>query len=184
MITVKNFFTRWTLALLLLLTVITVPVGSLVFAGEALAVTTANITITVTPGAVGISVNATSYDFGTIITGGTGFTLTSYFGITNSSTVITNHSIGVTAATWTGGATAWTHSNTATAGADTIGMNANAAGTWGVSDVIVKSSALNNIKTNQAATTGYAFGLEVLLPTSTTVNDQKTNVVQITVSAS
>lgn len=168
------------LALFFLLT----PVVPMAFAqGEAYAVTTANITITVTPGIIGISINATTYNYGYLSVGTTANTSAAWFGITNSSTVITNHSIGVVNATWTGGATAWTHSNTATAGADTVGLVANAAGVYGVGDVIVKSSALNNIKTNLAATTNYEFGMGILMPTSSTVADQKTNVVQITVSA-
>jgi hypothetical protein len=181
-LSVKNHLTRLFLAFVLV--VLLCPVVTGILASEAQAVTTANITITVTPGAIGITINATTYAYGTIITSGTANSSSSYFGITNASTVITNHSIGVTGATWTGGATAWTHSNTATAGVDTIGMVANSAGAWGTGDVIVKSSALNNIKTNQAVTTSYDFGLGILLPTSTTVTDQKTNVVQITVSAS
>lgn len=147
--------------------------------------TTANITITITPGVIGISCNVSTYAVGTVYTGTSVNTSTTVWAkITNSSTVVTNHSIGVTGATWTGGATAWTHSPTATPGADTIGMNANKGGTWGTGDVIVKSSALNNIATNQAASTDYTFGISILMPTSTTVNDQKTNVLQIIVSAS
>lgn len=181
-LSIKNIYTRLFLTLALLCLIM--PALSLsIMAGEAEAVTTANITITVTPGVIGISCNATSYAFGTVLAGATANTTVTQFAITNTSTVVTNHSIGVTGATWTGGATPWTHSGTATAGVDTIGMVSNRGGTWGAGDVIVKSTALNNIYANCPATTNYAFGVGILLPTSSTVNDQKTNVVQITVSA-
>jgi hypothetical protein len=181
-ITLKGIIGRLVVTLALLVLICPV-LGGIVLAGEAQAVTTANITITVTPGAIAISVNATTYDFGTVITSGTAQTDTSYFGIDNTSTVVTNHSIAVLNNTWTGGATAWTHSDNATAGADTVGLSSNKGGTWGVSDIIVKYATPNNIATSQAATTDYSFGLKIYLPTSTTVTDEKTNTVQVTVSA-
>jgi hypothetical protein len=154
------------------------------FPMTAMAATTADVTITVTPGAIGISDNVTSIDFGTVITSGTAQTDTAWVGITNTSTVETDHTIAVTGNTWTGGATAWTHSDTATAGADTVGLKSNRGGTWGVSDVIVKYATPNYIYENCPATTNYDYGLQILLPTSTTVNDQKTNTVRVTVAAS
>lgn len=181
---IRGFYTR--VLLLLALLAVILPVGTIVFASPVEAVTTANITITVTPGVIGISCNVSEspgYDFGTVLVGTTAQTDEEYFGIDNTSTVLTNHSIGVTAATWTGGATAWTHDDSATPGADTIGVKANKGGTWGVGDIIVKTDASTDIATNQAITTDYSFGLELLMPTSSTVNNQKTNVVQVTVSA-
>lgn len=178
----KNYLLRlFVIASILAMAVIFCPIG--LWASPIEAYTTANITITVTPGVIGISLNQTSWNAGIVYVGNAIDTNTVSFGIDNTSTVITNHSIGVTGTTWTGGATAWTHSNTATPGADTIGMLANKSGTWGVGDITIKSSSLGNIATNQAANTDYSFGLRILMPTSSTVTDQKTNVVQITVSA-
>lgn len=174
----KNYLLRLVvIASILTMAVLFCPIG--LWAAPAEAQTTANITITITPGVIGCSINATTWAVGTVYVGMTANTSVNYFGIDNTSTVIANFSIGVTGATWTGGATAWTHSATATAGADTVGLRAND----GTGSVIVKSSSLLNIKTNQAASTDFNFGLEIFVPTSSTVTDQKTNVCQVTVSA-
>jgi hypothetical protein len=147
-----------------------------------LAATTADITITATPTFLSISVDPTSYGFGTIAASSTPNSTTDHFTVTNSSNVITNHTIAVTSATWTGGV-GWTHSDTATPGSDTVGMKANKGGTWGAGDVIVKSAAPNNIATSQAATTNYSFGLQLVAPTAFTDGVQKSNTVRITVTS-
>lgn len=181
-ISLKNGLTRLLLPFILL--VMICPLATGIFAGDARAATTADVTVNVTPGAIGITDNVTSINFGTVVTSGTAQTLTAYVGITNTSTVITDHTIAVTGDTWTGGATPWTHDDTATAGADTVGLKANRGGTWGVSDVIVKYASPNYIYENCPVTTNYDYGLQILLPTSTTVNDEKTNTVRVTVAAS
>ena len=172
------------LGLLRILAVVALLAITALLPASAMAATTADVTIEVTPGAIGISDNVTTIDFGTVITSGTAQTDTAWVGITNTSTVVSDHTIAVTGETWTGGATAWTHSDTATAGADTVGLKANRGGTWGVSDVIVKYASPNYIYENCPATTNYDYGLQILIPTSTTVNDEKTNTVRVTVSAS
>lgn len=132
----------------------------------AFALTTADVDINATPEYVAISVNNTTYSFGTVAASSVNNTTTAYFYIDNTSTVQTDQTIKVTAASWSGGVT-WTHSDTATPGADTAGLKANKGGTWGVGDVIVKAAAaFNNIAENQGATTDYGFGLQLLAPTS------------------
>lgn len=153
--------------------------------GEALALTTADVSVNATPSYISISiaVDNQTYSFGTVATSATPSTGTSYFPVTNLSTVITNQSIKVTSATWTGG-TGWTHDDTATAGADTVGLTANKGGAWGVGDVIVKAAAaFNNIAASQAVTTDYSFGLKLYAPTSFSDGTLKTNTVRITATA-
>lgn len=170
--------------LLILMAVVGLPLGTMANADRAEAVTTANITITVTPGAVALSCNVSSLAFGTVAVSGTSNTSTSYVGITNTSTVEGDFTIAVTANSWTGGATPWTHSDTATADADQCGMNSNRGGTWGTGDVIVKYTSPNYIFENCPSSTNFDFGLSMVMPTSSTVVDQKTNEVQVTVAAS
>lgn len=181
-ISIKNHLTR-----LLVVLAFLVMVGPALVLGNsapAQAVTTANITITVTPGVIGISCNASTLVLGTVLVNTTSNTSTSHFGITNSSTIEADFTIAVTGNTWTGGSTAWTHSDAATAGVDQCGMNSNRGGTWGTGDVVVKYASPNYIYEDCALLTDFDFGLSMVMPTSSTVNDQKTNVVQVTVAAS
>lgn len=148
----------------------------------AFAATTADVTVTATPQYLAITVAPTTYDFGVVAASSNTTTdNTSHFTVTNTSSVTTNMTISVTGATWTGG-TVWTHSDTAAPAANTVGLWANAGGTFGTADVIVKNAAPNQIKTNQAATTNFYFGLDLLAPTSFADGVQKTNTVRITVS--
>jgi len=144
------------------------------------AATTANITVNATPAFVGISCNVASYDYGVVAASSTTNTTTSYFGITDSSTVQTDQTIGVTG-NWTGG-TGWTHAEDGNAGADTAGLLANLAGTWGVSDIIVKYASPNYIYENNTAGNDYAFGLGLQAPTSYSDGAEKTVTVQVTAS--
>lgn len=145
--------------------------------------TTADVTITVTPALIEVSDNVSSIDFGTLNVGATSNTSTDFVGITNTSNIQTDQTIAVTGNTWTGGATPWTHSDTATAGADTAGLYSNRGGTWGSGDVIVKYSSPNYIYEDCPATTDYDYGLSMIMPTSSTVYDQKTNTVRIEAGA-
>ena len=151
-------------------------------AGAVFAATTADVAVNATPAYVSITCNKTAegYGFGTVAVSTNYTTATGYFGITNSSSVITNQTIAVTGATWTGGVT-WTHSDTGIPASDTVALFAS-KGT-GVFDVIVKNAAPNNIATNQAATTDYAFELRLSAPTVFTDGVLKTNTVRITATA-
>lgn len=150
---------------------------------SAAALTTADVTVTATPSFIAITVDPTSYDFGPVVVSDTPSTITSYFTITNTSSVQTDQDIRVTGATWAGGVT-WAHDDTAAPGADTVGLKANKGGAWGVGDVIVKANAaFNYIAENQAATTNYSFGLKMWTPTSFGDGVQKSNTVRVTAAA-
>lgn len=157
--------------------------GLFVISPPAKALPTANITLTITPGAVGGSCNSSSYGFGTVAVSTTSNTSLTYFGITNTSTVTSNWSLQITNATWTGGATPWTHSDTATAGADTAGLKADRTSPWGGDDVAVPNSTSVVIYGDLSALTDFDFGLSMVLPTSSTVTDEKTNTLEVTVAA-
>lgn len=130
-----------------------------------------------------ITVSPATYNFGVVIESSTPSTTTSYFTITNTSTMITNNTIGVTTSTWSGGVT-WAHSETATAGSNQAGLLSNKGGTWGTGDVIVKYTSPNTIAANQAANTNWDFGLKLIAPTAFTDGVQKQIIVKITASAS
>lgn len=144
----------------------------------------ANITLTVTPGVVGGSCNASSYDFGNVELSTTSNTSLSYFGITNTSTLTSNWTLAVTSNQWTGGATPWTHSDTATAGNNTAGLKADRTSPWGGDDVAIPYSTGVVIYGDCAAETSFDFGLSAVAPTATSVNDEKTIILEVTVVAS
>jgi hypothetical protein len=155
---------------------------TIMFAIPTLGATTADVTVTATPEYIAIADNATTCDFGTVAASSSTNTSTSYIAITNTSSVQTDITVAVTGATWTGG-TPWTHSDTATAGADTVGLKANRAGTWGTGDVIVKNASPNYIYENCPATTNFNYGLALIAPTSFSDGVQKTNTVRVTAVA-
>lgn len=160
----------------LTLALVSLPVGSI------LAATTADVSVTATPAFVSISVSPDNYGYGVVSASATPSTTTSYFTITNSSTVVTDNTIAVTTATWAGGVT-WTHSDTATPGSDTVGLSSNKGGTWGVGDVIVKYNSPNILADDQAATTNWSFGLKLYAPTAFTDGVQKSVTVRVSASA-
>lgn len=148
----------------------------------ALAATTADVTVTATPSYVAITSSQTSYNFGVVAASSTPSTATTWALITNTSTVQTDQTISVLAATWSGGVT-WTHSDTNAPGADTAGMLSNKGGTWGTGDVIIKYTTPNDIATNQAALTNYSFGLKLTAPTSFTDGVEKSITVRVSAAA-
>jgi hypothetical protein len=163
------------------LAVIAVLSTIVVWATPALAAT-ADITVTATPSYVSISCNKSSYDFGVVAAGANVTTDEGWAGITNDSSVVTDHTISVTTGTWSGGV-GWTHSDTAIKGEDQAGMLANKGGTWGTGDVIVKNASPNILADNQAANTGYSFGLTLLAPSSFTDGAVKSITVRVTAVA-
>lgn len=154
----------------------------LVWGSTVSAATDADVTITFTPAYIAITDNATAYDFGTVATSSTSNTTTDQVGITNTSSVQTDITIGVVNATWTGG-NAYTHDDTATPGADTVGMNAQRGGVWGANVVIVKNASPNYIYENCPATTDFDYGLSLLAATSHSDGVEKTNDVRISAAA-
>jgi len=143
----------------------------------ALALDTADVTVNATPAFVEISVNASSYNFGTVAASSTTNTSVGYFGITNGSTVQTDQTISVTTATWSG-TEGWLHSDAGTAGDNTTAMFSNNT-TWGVSDVTIKNAAPNYIQENLPALTSYDFGLSLWAPTVLYDGSEKTITVRI-----
>ena len=152
---------------------------SLVPAMDAMGANTADVTVNATPIYLSITVAPTGYGFGAVAVSSWTNTTTTYFTITNACSVVTNQTISVTSATWTGGVS-WTHSDTGSAGSDIVGMIANKGGTWGSGDVIVKNASPVNIATNQAATTNYSFGLNLKAPTVFSDGVLKNNTVRVT----
>ncbi len=147
-----------------------------------MAATTADVTVTATPNFIAIACNQSTYDFGGVAAGVDEQSVEGYFGITNTSSVQTDQTIAVNATTWAGGVT-WAHDDTATAGADQAGLKANRGGTWGVDDIIIKQAAPNFIYENCAAATNYAWGIQLIAPTSFTDGVQKSIKVTITAAA-
>jgi len=143
----------------------------------ALAATDADITVTATPAYVAIADNATDYDFGIVATSTNYTTSTDLVAITNTSTVQTDITVSVTTNTWSGGVT-WAHSETATAGVDTVGLVSNNS-TFGVSDVIVKFAAPNNIYENCPAGISFSYGLKLVAPSSFGDGVQKSVIVRV-----
>ena len=164
------------LAIAMSLLLVIVPVS------VALAATTADVTVTATPSYVGISCNETAYNFGTVSASDIVQTWTSYFGVTNTSSIVIDVSIGVTTTSWSGG-TGWTHSETATPGADTAGLEANAGGTWDTGDVIIRNASPLLIADDQAASTDFNWGMQLHAPTSFSDGEQKQIIVRLTAAA-
>ena len=168
---------RTLLAILLAVALVVVP------AAGVFAATTADVTVNATPAFISITVSypgsPTPYDFGTVAESATPSTTTSYFTITNSSSVLTDNTVGVTTATWSGG-DGWTHSDTCTPAANTAGLKANKGGTWDTDDVIVKFSSPNILADDQAITTDWNFGLKLYAPTSFSDGVEKEIIVRIT----
>ncbi len=133
---------------------------------------------------VAITVSPVGYDFGVVEPNLTYNTTTAYFTVTNTSSVTTNVSIGVTTNTWAGGA-GWTHNDSGSPGATAAALKANAAGTWGTGDVTVKYAApLGDIKTSLGASTNFTWGLSLATPTDAFPDgNQKTITVILTARA-
>jgi len=162
-----------------LLSILVAVMTVFIIASPALALTTADVTVTATPAYVAIAVDIGSKDFGVVATSATPSTTTSYFTIDNTSSVQTDQTISVTTTTWAGGVT-WAHAEDAVPGSDLAGLKANKGGTWGVGDIIVKNGTPNFIAENQAANTDYSFGLKLYAPTAFTDGVEKSIIVRIT----
>jgi hypothetical protein len=131
---------------------------------------------------VEVSVSPTTYNFGSVAESSTYNTTTTYFTLTNASSIQTDQTINVTTSNWTGGV-GWIHSDTCTPGVNTAGLKANRGGTWGTGDVIVPYSTSNYIYENCPASTNYTFGLKLYTPTEFTDGSVKTIIVRITAVA-
>ena len=154
----------------------------LLWASPALAATTADVTVTALPSWISIVATNTTYDFGTVTEGSLTNTTTAYFPIVNSCSVQSDNTISAVTGNWTGGS-GWIHNDTATPGIVTAGLQTNKGGTWGVGDIVVQNAVPQFIAENQAATTNYSFGLNLLAPTAFHDGVQKQMVVRITAVA-
>jgi len=152
---------------------ITIPAG---------AATTADVSVTATGAFVSFTSNVSSYDFGTVSTSSTTNSSGTHIGLTNGSSVTTNISVKVLAATWTSAGTGWTHSDTA-AGANTVAMKANSTNdtSWGTSVFVKYNSAFNEIATNLAAGATVLTGLSLLAPTSYVDGNSNNNTMRFTI---
>ena len=124
-----------------------------------------------------ISVSPTSYNFGAVQEGSTTNTTTSYFTITNTSSIQTDQTISVTTTTWSG-VEGWLHNDSGIPGDNATAILSNNT-TWGVTDIIVKNAAPNFIRENLPASTSYSFGLGLWAPTVLYDGSEKTITVRI-----
>jgi hypothetical protein len=153
--------------------------------GMALAATSAEVTVTATPGSfIGISCDQTSYDFGDISANSTPDTTTGWATITNSSSVVIDITIGSDG--WSG-TTAWTYG---ASGADTAQLNASAtfggsAGSSGAGayDVTIPSGSTALLCDDLAVGNNPAWEMQLDAPSSFTHGYTQTTHVTLTAAA-
>ena len=145
----------------------------------AFAATTADVTITATPSYIAITNTPSSYDFGVIAASATPATNTTYFTANNTGNVVSNITLLVTAANWTGGV-GWIHSNTATAGVDTVGLKCGTQDDGNVTATIIKTTAMT-LHNNVASYNTTKWGITMYAPTSFGDGAQKTVTVRLTI---
>jgi hypothetical protein len=155
------------IAILLAVALVVVPVGN------ALAADTDTVTVTATPGWVSIVNDPDDHDFGIVTAGTTPNTTTSWFTITNSSTVAMDVNIGCDG--WASAGTAWIYG---ASGADQGQLNAS-AGT-GAYDVTVPDSGSAQLMDAVATTTDPTWELELEAPSSFTFVDVQTTTITLT----
>jgi len=134
------------------------------------ALTTAVVTINATPSFVSISVNNTSYDFGVVVATVDKATGTGYFGITDSSSVVTANTIQVTT-TWeatTPGGNKWTYG---APGADTCQLKASDGDAAFDVTVPVTPAAAEALHSTAAAGDDWVFEVQLDAPASITYGD-------------
>jgi hypothetical protein len=143
-----------------------------------LAATTAGVAVNATPAYVTISNAPTSYGFGTVEVSTNYSTTTTYFTITNGSSVNIDIAISCNA-TWAGGNT-WTHDDTGTPAGETAALYATPGdASW---NIIVKNATPNDLYSNTADATP-DWGLRLMAPTSFDDGVLKTNTVTLTATA-
>jgi len=168
-----------------LITILVIGVLLLCPTTSALAATSQDVTVTATPSFISIGNSPGSYDFGLIIESGTPNTGTGYFTVSNNSTVATDINIGCNG--WSGGSTPWTYG---ASGADTgrllsSATQGGAGGSTGAGnyDVAVPNGSTALLCDALAATTGFAWELQLEAPSSFGHGDEQTTTVTITAVA-
>ncbi len=151
----------------------------LVSVSPAVGATPSQVTVSATGSYVSYTANQTTYNFGTVASSSTTNTSGNWILFTNTSSVSTNISVQMLAATWTSAGTGWTHSDTA-AGANTTAMKANSsnATTWATSVFVKFNAPYSEIATSVAAAASIISGLSLLAPTSFPDGNTNNNTVQ------
>ena len=146
---------------------------------NALAATTADVTVTATGAFVSYTSNASAVQFGVVNTSTTTNTSSAFILFTNASSVSSNISVKMLANAWTSAGTGWTHSDTA-AGANTAAMKASSANssTWSTAVFVKYAAAFNEIAQSVAVGGNVITGLSLLAPTSFTDGSSNNNTVR------
>jgi hypothetical protein len=159
------------IAVLIALALVVIPVGT------ALAATTADVTVTATPSFISITNAPSTYDFGVITAGVDEDTGTSYFTVTNDSSV--NITVTIQCTTWEGGDNDWIYGAPA---ANTAQLKASDGD--GLYDVTVLTGSAVNLHTTGTAGDDFTWELQLDAPTSFTFGNQQTSTVTISAGAS
>lgn len=138
--------------------------------------TTATVTINATPEFISISLNNTTFDFGTVTADTDEQTGTGYFGITNTSTVTTDNTI--VSNDWQSTGTPWTWGAPA---ADTAQLKASDGD--GAFDVTVDEVTPAALKSGVGATTNWVFEIQIDAASSYTHGDAQGTTVTVSASA-
>jgi len=148
----------------------------------ALAATTADVTVTATPSYVSIAANFTgTFDFGFISASATGNTSNSLIGITNSSSVQIDCTIGTNSTIWCANGLAWTVNANGTASDGGAGLYAYSNATLPGAGVIVNNTGTNQVASDLGAGKPFTYGLQLKAPSVYADGTQKS--VKITVTA-
>ena len=146
------------------------------FAVPVLGATSQDVTVTATPSYISINNTPGSFDFALVTEGGTPNTTTSWFSVTNDSTVNINASVGSNG--WSG-TTAWTYGASAP---DTGQLKASDGD--GLYDVTVPSGSSALLHTTVVAGTDFTWELQLDCPSTFSHGAEQTTTVTISAAAS
>jgi hypothetical protein len=163
---------KTSIAILIALLLVVIPVGT------ALAATTADVTVTATPSFVSISNSPSSYDFGAVTEDTDEDTGTSYFSVTNDSSVNITVTIQCTSTWDSGGGSDWTYG---APGADQAQLKASDGD--GAYDVTVPTGSAATLHTTSTAGEDFTWELQLDAPTSFSFGDAQQSTVTISASA-
>ena len=140
------------------------------------AATSATVDVNATPSYICIAVNQSTFDFSAVKAGVDEDTTQGYFGITNTSSVVSSTTIVSNG--WTGPVNSWTW---AAAAADTSQLKASDGDSaW---DVTVDDTTPATLASATAATTDWVFELQIDSPSSFTYADEQTTTVTLACTA-
>jgi ABC-type proline/glycine betaine transport system substrate-binding protein len=161
------------IAILLAVALTVIPVSS------ALAATTADVTVTATPGWVSITVNPTSHDFGVVLAGATPDTTATGFTITNDSTVNMDVDIQCTSV-WspTTGSNSWTYADTPDEDTGSLNFSTTGGAPW----TFIPSATTASLASDVGTAVDPTFDLQLEAPTSFTHVDEQECTITLTAS--